>query len=55
MLMGARRIGVPLLIGSAGTAGGDAHVETPTGHGALETLQGKRDRNPQKKHGNIPL
>ena len=22
---------------------------------ALETLQGKRDRNPQKKHGNIPL
>jgi hypothetical protein len=26
MLMGARRIGVPLLIGSAGTAGGDAHV-----------------------------
>ena len=27
MLIGARRIGVPLLIGSAGTAGGDAHVE----------------------------
>ena len=26
MLMGARRIGVPLLIGSAGTAGGNAHV-----------------------------
>lgn len=23
--------------------------------GALETLQGKRDRNPAKKHGNIPL
>jgi propionyl-CoA carboxylase beta chain len=22
---------------------------------ALETLQGKRDRNPAKKHGNIPL
>jgi propionyl-CoA carboxylase beta chain len=22
---------------------------------ALETLQGKRDRNPSKKHGNIPL
>jgi propionyl-CoA carboxylase beta chain len=22
---------------------------------ALETLQGKRDRNPPKKHGNIPL
>ena len=27
MLIGARRIGVPLLIGSAGTAGGNAHVE----------------------------
>ncbi|HYC46278.1 MAG TPA: acyclic terpene utilization AtuA family protein [Burkholderiales bacterium] len=27
MLKGARRIGVPLLIGSAGTAGGDPHVE----------------------------
>ncbi len=27
MLKGARRIDVPLLIGSAGTAGGDAHVE----------------------------
>ena len=26
MLIGARRINVPLLIGSAGTAGGDAHV-----------------------------
>ena len=22
---------------------------------ALETLQGKRDRNPPKKHGNLPL
>ncbi len=22
---------------------------------ALESLQGKRDRNPAKKHGNIPL
>jgi propionyl-CoA carboxylase beta chain len=22
---------------------------------ALDTLQGKRDRNPPKKHGNIPL
>ena len=22
---------------------------------ALESLQGKRDRNPPKKHGNIPL
>jgi hypothetical protein len=27
MLIGARRKGIPLLIGSAGTAGGDAHVE----------------------------
>jgi hypothetical protein len=27
MLIGARRINVPLIIGSAGTAGGDAHVE----------------------------
>jgi hypothetical protein len=27
MLLGARRIGVPLLIGSAGTAGGDPHLE----------------------------
>jgi hypothetical protein len=27
MLIGARRIDVPLLIGSAGTAGGDAHVD----------------------------
>ncbi|MEE8124112.1 MAG: acyclic terpene utilization AtuA family protein [Alphaproteobacteria bacterium] len=26
MLIGARRLGVPLLIGSAGTAGGDAHL-----------------------------
>jgi propionyl-CoA carboxylase beta chain len=23
--------------------------------GALETLRAKRDRNPPKKHGNIPL
>src|SRR2546428_160050 len=27
MLVGARRIKVPLLIGSAGTAGGDVHLE----------------------------
>ncbi|HEV7802456.1 MAG TPA: acyclic terpene utilization AtuA family protein [Burkholderiales bacterium] len=27
MLMGARRVDIPLMIGSAGTAGGDAHVE----------------------------
>ncbi len=27
MLVGARKIGVPLLIGSAGTAGGDVHLE----------------------------
>ena len=27
MLIGARRLGIPLLIGSAGTAGADAHVE----------------------------
>ena len=27
MLLGARRIKVPLLIGSAGTAGGDVHLE----------------------------
>lgn len=27
MLLGARRCGVPLLIGSAGTAGGDVHLE----------------------------
>lgn len=27
MLMGARRSGIPLMIGSAGTAGGDAHLQ----------------------------
>jgi len=33
----------------------EPHATRPRLISALEMLQGKRDRNPPKKHGNIPL
>ena len=46
---------VPKLAAIAGRCGQPAVYEAPACPSALEILSSKRDSNPPKKHGNMPL